>query len=73
MTDENKPYQPRTGGSYVIENGVERRVVGPPKSHPLGDRARNPDGTAADPVAAAAEAERESPPAAKPAKLPKKE
>lgn len=49
---------PAEGGSYVIENGVRRRVEEPTQDHPEGNTNRNSAGQAVDhrgqPIAAAA-------------------
>lgn len=36
--------QPATGGSYIVENGVRRRVEEPTRDHPEGNCARESDG-----------------------------
>jgi hypothetical protein len=39
---------PAEGGSYVVENGVRRRVEEPTRSHPEGNTNRDAEGRAID-------------------------
>ena len=40
------------GGSYIVENGVRRRVEAPTKDHPEGNRPRDAEGKPLDVVPA---------------------